>query len=68
MDEFDRIWLDDVADDPRREPDEEAILKARLDDAFLRLPTLEAKQNAVVTLERRAKQYGAHAVAPLVAT
>lgn len=58
MDEFDRIWLDDIAEDSSPEPDEEAMLKARLDDAFLSLPTLEAKQDAVDTLESRAKQFG----------
>ena len=36
---------------------EEVKLKARLYDAFLRFPTLKAKQNAVVTMEAWAKQY-----------
>ena len=56
MDELNRIWLDDLVDDCRPEPAEDAMLKARLDDAFLSLPTLEAKQNAVATIEDWAKQ------------
>ena len=56
MDEFDRIWLDDVADSSRPEPAEEAMLKTRLNGAFLSLPTLEAKHNAVATIEDCAKR------------
>ena len=58
MDEFDRIWLDDLADSSKPEPAQEAMLKTRLDDAFLNLPTLEAKQSAVATIEGWAKQFG----------
>jgi hypothetical protein len=56
MDDFDRIWLDDVIDDSRHEPDEEAMLKARLDDAFLSLPSLQSRQDAVATIESWAEQ------------
>lgn len=58
MDERDRIWLDDLVDGLGPETAEEALLKARLDDAFLSLPTLEAKQHAVATLEGRASRAG----------
>ncbi len=59
MDEFDRISFDSLTDNSRPEPAEEAMLRVRLDDAFLSLPTLEAKQNAVAAVEDWAKQNAA---------
>ena len=56
MDEFDRISFDNLTDDSSPKPAEEAMLRVRLDDAFLSLPTLEAKQNAVAVVEDWAKQ------------
>ena len=56
MDELDRISFDSLTDNSRPEPAEEAMLRVRLDDAFLSLPTLEAKQNAVAVVEDWAKQ------------
>ena len=59
MGEFYREWIDAMADRSARfERTEEVKLEARLYDAFLRFPTLTAKQNAVVTLECWAKQFG----------
>ena len=59
MGEFYREWIDAMADRSARfERTEEVKLEARLYDACLRFPTLKAKQNAVVTLECWAKQFG----------
>ena len=57
VEEFRREWLDGIAASAKSEPAQEAALEARLYDAFLRLPTLQAKQNAVVMIEIWAKQY-----------
>ena len=57
MDEFYREWVDGLADSSRFERTDEVKLEARLYDAFLRFPTLKAKQNAVVTMEAWPKQY-----------
>lgn len=57
VEEFYREWLDGIADSNRPEHTQEAALEGRLYDAFLRLPTLKAKQNVVVCVEAWAKQY-----------
>ena len=57
VDEFYTEWIDGIAAPAKCEPAQEAALEARLYDAFLRLPTLRAKQNAVVMIEIWAKEY-----------
>ena len=60
MDEIEKAyleWMNGIADTAIPERAEEIKLEGRLYDAFLSLPTLKAKQNAVVTIECWAKQY-----------
>ena len=55
--EFYREWVDGLADSSRFERTDEVKLEARLYDAFLRFPTLKAKQNVVVTVESWVKMF-----------
>ena len=57
LEEFYREWIDSSAANAKSEPAQEAALEARLYEAFLRLPTRRAKQNAVVMIEIWAKEY-----------